>query len=67
MVARSTRQVTAAGAGLLALIAIAFAAWRSRVAAVRSEQDKAQAQLSEPAAINTCDETVPPGGEDGTA
>jgi signal transduction histidine kinase len=34
-------QVAAAGAGLLALIAIAFAAWRSRVAAVRSEQDKA--------------------------
>lgn len=34
-------QVAAAGAGLLALIAIAFAAWRSRIAAVRSEQDKA--------------------------
>jgi signal transduction histidine kinase len=36
---------TLAGSGswsrLLALIAIAFAAWRSRVAAVRSEQDKA--------------------------
>ncbi|RQQ49287.1 ATP-binding protein [Burkholderia stagnalis] len=34
-------QVTAAGAGLLALAAIAFVSWRSRVAAVRSERDKA--------------------------
>ncbi|RKT99877.1 histidine kinase [Burkholderia sp. Nafp2/4-1b] len=34
-------QVAAAGAGLLALAAIAFASWRSRVAAVRSERDKA--------------------------
>ncbi|MDR2297604.1 MAG: response regulator [Comamonas sp.] len=34
-------QVAAAGAGLFALAAIAFASWRSRVAAVRSERDKA--------------------------
>ncbi|MGZ2746307.1 ATP-binding protein [Burkholderia stagnalis] len=34
-------QVAAAGAGLLALAAIAFVSWRSRVAAVRSERDKA--------------------------
>lgn len=34
-------QVAAAGASLLALAAIAFASWRSRVAAVRSERDKA--------------------------
>ncbi|MBN3769074.1 transporter substrate-binding domain-containing protein [Burkholderia sp. Se-20378] len=34
-------QVTAAGATLLALAAIAFASWRARVAAIRSERDKA--------------------------
>ncbi|WP_176300477.1 ATP-binding protein [Burkholderia vietnamiensis] len=34
-------QVAAAGGGLLALMAIAFVSWRSRVAAVRSERDKA--------------------------
>jgi len=34
-------QVTAVGASLLALAAIAFASWRSRVLAVRSERDKA--------------------------
>ncbi|WP_175854178.1 ATP-binding protein [Burkholderia anthina] len=34
-------QVAAAGAGLLALAAIAFVSWRSRVAAVRSARDKA--------------------------
>ncbi|MDN7452292.1 ATP-binding protein [Burkholderia cenocepacia] len=34
-------QVTAAGATALALIAIAFVSWRARVAAVRSERDKA--------------------------
>ncbi|RXV64245.1 response regulator [Burkholderia stabilis] len=34
-------QVVAAAAGLLALIAIAFVSWRSRVAAVRSEREKA--------------------------
>ncbi|MGS0896107.1 ATP-binding protein [Burkholderia stagnalis] len=34
-------QVAAGGAGLLALAAIAFASWRSRVAAVRGERDKA--------------------------
>ncbi len=34
-------QVTAAGATVLALVAIAFVSWRARVAAVRSERDKA--------------------------
>ncbi|KFG95071.1 histidine kinase [Burkholderia paludis] len=34
-------EVTAAGACLLALLAIAFVSWRSRVAAVRNERDKA--------------------------
>lgn len=34
-------QVAAVGATLLALIVIAFAAWRARVAAIRSERDKA--------------------------
>lgn len=34
-------QVAAAAAGLLALAAIAFVSWRSRVAAVRSERDTA--------------------------
>ncbi len=34
-------QVAAAGAGLLALVAIAFVSWRARVSAVRSERDKA--------------------------
>ncbi|MBN3734945.1 ATP-binding protein [Burkholderia sp. Tr-20390] len=34
-------QVVAAGASLLALVVITFASWRSRVAAVRSERDKA--------------------------
>lgn len=34
-------QATAAGATLLALAAIAFVSWRARVAAIRSEQDKA--------------------------
>ncbi|WDR86013.1 ATP-binding protein [Burkholderia ambifaria] len=34
-------QVAAAGAGLLALAAIAFVSWRARVVAVRSERDKA--------------------------
>jgi len=34
-------QATAAGATLLALAAIAFVSWRARVAAIRSERDKA--------------------------
>lgn len=34
-------QVAAAGASLLALVAIAFASWRARLAAVRSEREKA--------------------------
>ncbi|WP_244135322.1 MULTISPECIES: ATP-binding protein [unclassified Burkholderia] len=34
-------QVTAAGATVLALVAIAFVSWRARVVAVRSERDKA--------------------------